>query len=246
MYTVTALREIPAPAGEVWLFLTEPGLVARWFADAERLAPGEPFRFDFGDGDYHAGRVVEWEPGISLGLTWSFVDLGPEYEVRYSMLRRRAGTELAVQDRGALTVKEAECLRVGWNEFLMRLEKAVRQQGVARFRWRKMITLTARLEGDRREVAAALSDPGWYAAELPGVSAEVHPRGSSELRGTLTRDGWRGASTALRLTFEQVRGGDYLYLTHEGWGNLSCVCAAEERRGFVPLWQKALSRLPLR
>lgn len=246
MYTVTAQREIPAPVGEVWSFLTEPGLVARWFADVERLAPGEPFRFDFGDGDYHAGRVVEWEPGIALGLTWSFVDLGPEYQIRYSMLRRRAGTDLTVQDRGALTIKEAECLRVGWNEFLMRLEKAVRQQAVARFRWRKMITLTARLEGEREEIAAALSDPDWYAAGFPGVSAEVQPRGGSELRGTLTRDGWGGASTALRLTFEQVRGRDYLYLTHEGWGSLPGECAAEERRGFVPLWQRALSGLPLR
>ena len=61
-------------------------------------------------GDFFSGRVIEWDPGIVLGLRWKFVGCGPEYEVRFSLLRRKQGTELTVQDRGAITVEEAECL----------------------------------------------------------------------------------------------------------------------------------------
>jgi uncharacterized protein YndB with AHSA1/START domain len=246
VYTVIAQREIPAPVARVWGFLTEPDLVARWFADADRLALGEAIRFAFGDGDYHDARVVEWEPGIALGLAWSFLGLGPRYEVRYTLLRRREGTELSVTDRGALTVAEAECLRVGWSEFLLRLDKAVRLGVSARFRWRKMITLTARVERDRPGVAAALADPGWYASGFPGVRARALPGAAGEVSAALTRDGWQGAETRLRAAFERVRGSDYLYVTHEGWGALPAACAAAERQRFVPLWQQALARLPVR
>ena len=66
--------------------LTTPGQLAKWFADTTHFAPAAPVRFDFGDGDFFRGEVVEWEPEIALGLRWKFVGHGPEYNVLFSLL----------------------------------------------------------------------------------------------------------------------------------------------------------------
>src|SRR6185295_17127604 len=163
MYTVVAQRQIPMPVEKVWDCLTKPELLAKWFADTEHFAPDAPVYMDVGDGDFFAGRVIEWDPGIILGFRWKFIGCGPEYEVRFSLLRRKQGTELTVQDRGALTVEDAECLRVGWSEFLMRFEKALVTNVNARFNWRKELTFTMRVAETKEELlAAALNDPRWY------------------------------------------------------------------------------------
>ncbi len=241
MYTVIAQREIAAPLGTVWAHLTQPALLAKWFADTSHFAPGESFRFDFGDGDYHTGRVVEWDPEIVLSFVWSFVGLGNESEVRFSMLRRRDGTELSIQDRGALTVKEAECLRVGWNEFLMRLEKTVVQGVDTRFNWRKMISFTGMVNGKKPELIAALARPQWYAEAFDGVAAEIHQADDARITATLASETWGDGATELSLDFEHIRGQDYLFAIHQGWGALPDDRAAAERYSFVEKWRAALA-----
>src|SRR6476620_11231515 len=109
---------------------------------------------EVGDGDFFSGSVIEWDPGIILGVRWKFVGCGPEYEVRYSLLRRKQGTELTVQDRGALSVEEAECLRVGWSEFLMRFEQALLKNVNGRFNWRKELTFTLTVAEEKLESLA--------------------------------------------------------------------------------------------
>ena len=241
MYTVIAQRDIAAPLGTVWAHLTQPPLLAKWFADTSHFAPGEPFRFDFGDGDYHTGRVVEWEPEIVLGFVWSFVGLGNESEVRFSMLRRREGTELSIQDRGALTVKEAECLRVGWSEFLMRLEKTIVQGVDTRFNWRKMITFTGCVNGRKPELMAVLADPAWYRDAFSGMRAEIRAASAEQVAATLAHDAWGDAATDLEMNVEHVRGQDYLFVIHQGWGALPEGIAAGERFAFVEKWRSALA-----
>lgn len=243
MYTVIAQRQIPVPPDELWPFLTAPDRLALWFADTELFAPGAAFRFDYGDGDFFAGRVHEWEPGIALGLRWRFLGLGPEYEVRYSMLRRKDGTELSIQDRGALTVKEAECLRVGWSEFLMRLEKAVVSSRRSRFSWRRAITFTGRVEDGRAALQRALSDGEWYRGCFPGARAEVKSAGAGAFAGVFTAESWNEARTPVRLSFDRIRGVDYLFVAHEGWGALPSRTAADERRRYLDLWMDALTPL---
>lgn len=243
MYTVVAQRQIPAPVETVWEHLTRPELLAMWFADTARFAPGEPVRMDFGDGDFFSGRITEWEPGIVLGMRWRFVGCGPEYEVRFSMLRRKGGTELTVQDRGAPTVEEAECLRVGWSEFLMRFEKALLKKVSTRFNWRKALTFTVEVRpGERQALEAALADPRWYAGSLSGARARIHePREKNVVAASITHDGWGDIETRARVKLRNIRGADYAFVSHEGWAELPGGIAEGERRRFVGIWLKALS-----
>lgn len=242
MYTVVAQRQIPAPVETVWDYLTKPELLAKWFADTSYFGPDEPVYMETGAGDFFFGNVVEWDPGIVLCVRWKFIGCGPEYEVRFSMLRRKQGTELSVQDRGALTVEEAECLRVGWSEFLMRFEKALVKNANARFNWRKSLTLTVRLDQTKEEqLSAALSDPNWYHTALAGVRAQIHEAGKNEFTATVTHDSWGDAETRVRVRLKNIRGVDYAYVAHEGWAELPASLALSERRRFVGVWVNALS-----
>jgi uncharacterized protein YndB with AHSA1/START domain len=246
MYTVVAQRQIPLPVHEVWEYLTSPERLARWFADTSPLVPGAPLRMDFGDGDFYSGRVVEWDPGIILGLRWKFVGHGREHDVRYSMLRRKDGTELTVQDRGAITQEEAECLRVGWAEFLFRLNKAVVKNVNTRFSWRKALTFTYEMKAAQREALAnALADPNWYRVSLAGVRTEVRDAGENEINAIMTHDGWGMAETRLRVKLKNIRGADFAFFEHEGWPQLPAMLAEKERRRFVDVWLDALAELQL-
>jgi uncharacterized protein YndB with AHSA1/START domain len=242
MYTVVAQRQIPAPVERVWDYLSKPELLAKWFADTSYIGPDSPVYFETSAGDFFSGRVIEWDPGIILGVRWKFVGCGPEYEVRFSLLRRKQGAELTIQDRGAITVEEAECLRVGWSEFLMRLEKSILKNVNTRFNWRKQLTFTLDVaDGKREALAAALSDPLWYETSLDGVSAQIEETGEGLIRATIKKKNWGESSTRLRVRFRNIRGVDYAFLSHEGWPELPAVLGEAERRRFVDLWLKALS-----
>ena len=246
MYTVVAQRQIPAPVEKVWDYLTKPELLAKWFADTTYLGPDALVYLETGAGDFLSGRVIEWEPGIVLGLRWKFVGCGPEYEVRFSLLRRKQGTELTVQDRGALTVEEAECLRVGWSEFLMRFEKSLLKNVNARFNWRKTLNLTIRVDETRQELLkAALNDPRWYQAALGGVRAQIHELRENEIAATITHDAWGDVETCARVKLRNIRGVDYAYVAHEGWPELPAELAEAERKRFVRIWIDALSEFSL-
>ncbi|HEY6803364.1 MAG TPA: SRPBCC domain-containing protein [Pyrinomonadaceae bacterium] len=242
MYTVVAQRQIPEPVEKVWEYLTKPECLAKWFADTSYFGPDAPVRMEVGDGDFFAGRVIEWDPGIIAGVRWQFDGCGPEYEVRFSMLRRKQGTELTVQDRGALSVEEAECLRVGWSEFLMRFEKSLVKNVNTRFNWRKEIMFTIRVtEGKLEDLVAALSDPLWYKSALDGVSAEIDEAREGLIRTTIKKENWGESPTHLRVKFKSVRGVNYAYFTHEGWPELPGLLGEAERRRFVSVWLEALA-----
>jgi len=243
MYCVVAQRNIPFPAERVWCFLTEPPLLAQWFADTESFRDRNPFRFDFGDGDFFCGHVEEWDDNTFLSLRWRFVAMGPEYEVRFSLLRRKEGTEVSIQDRGALTIEEAECLRVGWSEFLMRLDKCMSRTCVTRFAWRKALTCTGCVNGTSDYVLDALSDPEWYHRNLPVIAPALPRRDGSGIVVRLQSERWFEVSTSACLTVKQVRGREYLFLAHEGWPNLPAELAPLERRRFVDIWRQALGNL---
>ncbi|HEV7682513.1 MAG TPA: SRPBCC domain-containing protein [Pyrinomonadaceae bacterium] len=241
MYTVVAQRQIPMPVGKVWDYLTKPELLAKWFADTEHFGPDAPVYMGVGDGDFFSGRVIEWDPGIILAVRWKFVGCGPEYEVRFSLLRRKQGTELTVQDRGALSVEEAECLRVGWSEFLMRFEKSLVRDVNTRYSWRKAFVFTARLDETKLDLLkAALNDARWYQTAL-GVTAQVHEPRGNEFTATITKAAWGDVETHASVKLKNIRGVDYAYVAHEGWPDLPAELAEAERRRFVSIWIDAFS-----
>lgn len=242
MYTVVAQRQIPAPVEQVWDYLSKPELLSKWFADTSNIGPDAPIHMETAGGDFFSGRVIEWDPGIILGFRWKFLGCGPEYEVRFSLLRRKQGTELTVQDRGAITVEEAECLRVGWSEFLMRFEKALVKNVKTRFNWRKALTLTIRLADTKQKLlATALNDPRWYESALAGVRAQIHEASENEITATIKHESWGDAETRVRVRLKHIGGVDYAYVAHEGWAELPAELAEVERRRFVGIWINALS-----
>jgi uncharacterized protein YndB with AHSA1/START domain len=246
MYTVVAQRQIPVPVEKVWDYLTKPELLAKWFADTSYIGPDTPVYMETAGGDFFSGRVIEWDPEIVLGLRWKFVGCGPEYEVRFSLLRRKQGAELTVQDRGAITIEEAECLRVGWSEFLMRFEKSILKNVNARFNWRKVLNVTIRVaETKRDQLAAALNDPRWYQAAFAGVRAQIHEHRGNEIAVTITHDAWGDVETCARVKLKNIRGVDYAYVVHDGWHELPAKLAQAERRRFVGIWINALSDFEL-
>src|SRR5205823_3337362 len=97
----------------------------------------------FGDGDFFTGIVLNWEAPISLHLSWRFMGVGPEFEVRFSLLSQGEQTEVSVQDHGALTSEEAEGLHQGWEDFLMRLEQVIRTGQNSRYRWTEVISASS-------------------------------------------------------------------------------------------------------
>ncbi len=246
MYTVVAQRQIQTPVERVWDYLTKPALLAKWFADAKHFAPDAPVLMEVGDGDFFSGRVLEWDPGIILCMRWRFVGSGPEYEVRYSMLRRKQGTELTVQDRGSLTVEDAECLRVGWSEFLMRLEKTILLDLNTRYAWRKDFVFTTRVNDTKLGAfQAVLADPRWYRSALAGVRARVHEPRGNELSATLTHDAWGDVETSSRVKIRTIRGVTYAVVSHLGWPKLGNTLGETERKRFVRIWLDALAEFSL-
>lgn len=67
--------ETRATPSRAWAFITDPDLVARWFAETSPVGePGTPYRIDFGDGSIVEGRIVELEPGRAFGHEWAWLD----------------------------------------------------------------------------------------------------------------------------------------------------------------------------
>lgn len=72
--------EAPVTRDHAWRMVTEPALVAQWFADVTPAdGIGSPYRVDFGDGSAVEGRIRALDPGHRLAYTWAWAgdDAGP-------------------------------------------------------------------------------------------------------------------------------------------------------------------------
>jgi uncharacterized protein YndB with AHSA1/START domain len=59
------------PRATAWAAVTDPAIVARWFADVTPLGRvGDPYRIEFGDGTEVTGTVVALEPGRRFSHSW--------------------------------------------------------------------------------------------------------------------------------------------------------------------------------
>jgi len=238
VYTATVIYRLPAPVERVWRYVSETDKLCRWFARTGRFAAGEEFVFDFGDGDFHNGVVTEWFNNVGWAARWQFLGMGPEYDIRFSLLPRKHDTELAISDRGALSLDEALCLRLGWTEFCMRLHRVLDGEPNARFKWRKDFNVTARF--DDASVTKSLIEPRWYMHTLDAqVTAICQDSGVM----TLSADRWQGATTTVRVRQQRVGDEMYTAVNHDGFSGLPEDIGPAERTAAADAWLTGLREL---
>lgn len=71
---ITLVIDRRATPGKAWAFITEPGLVASWFAAASPIGEvGTQYRIDFGDGSVVDGGIIAVEPGRTFVHEWAWL-----------------------------------------------------------------------------------------------------------------------------------------------------------------------------
>lgn len=71
---ITLVIDTRATPGKAWAFITEPDLVASWFAAASPIGEvGTQYRIDFGDGSVVEGRIIAVEPGRTFVHEWAWL-----------------------------------------------------------------------------------------------------------------------------------------------------------------------------
>lgn len=237
---VAQQRVVGATAGAVWRALTDPARLAEWFADVDRFADQEPFRFDFGDGDFFVGRVTAWSAARELGLAWRFMGVGPRFVVTYRLVAQETGfTRVEVTDHGAPITSEAVALEEGWADFLGRLDRHVCLGGRTRFAWNPIIAFGALPLAER---LAALASPYWLDRWFPTATCEVVESAGSR-RVCFREPHWGSLSTEARIERYDVEGGPYIAITHDGWNALPPALRVHERRRYAGIWQRAAASL---
>jgi uncharacterized protein YndB with AHSA1/START domain len=107
MTEVERTERYPVAVAELWEALTDPELLAEWFAPAAHegtididLRPGGTMRFGEGDGEAVRTAVVEEvDPGRRLAFTWSDRDEVPGSRVEIDLIELDDGeSELRVRE----------------------------------------------------------------------------------------------------------------------------------------------------
>jgi uncharacterized protein YndB with AHSA1/START domain len=243
--TVVKEKFIPAGIDEVWKYLTDGILLTQWFATTDGLKPNGSFVFDFGDGDFFSGRVVDWHEPTSLGLTWKFLGVGQTSRIDYSLQSEGDSTSLILRDHGALTPEEAVGLDEGWDDFLMRLTRRIETGQPCRYRWSETFGAAAFLGSDTRIEVYAF-DVDWWRSNFPGVQVTldlVQPDASKARRFVLRDAAWGELTMHATIRVRHLPGGIWATVSHEGWVKLPESEQLFERRRFAKLWERALRRL---
>lgn len=244
---ITVIKEkfIPAGIDEVWKYLTDGILLTQWFATTDGLKPNGSFVFDFGDGDFFSGRVVQWHEPTSLGFTWKFLGVGQTSRIDYTLKSEGESTSLILRDHGALTPEEALGLDEGWDDFLMRLTRRIETGQPCRYRWSETFGGAAFLGSDT-PITVNDFDDQWWRTNFPGIQITpdpVQPNASNAKRFIVRDDAWGDLTTTVTLRVRHLPGGDWASVSHEGWIKFPESEQVGERRRFARLWENALRRL---
>ena len=123
--SVVVEREIAYPPEKIWRALTQPHLIEEWLMKSD-FAPVVDHDFTFrGDWGSVDCRVLEVEPHSSLAYSWGA--MGLESVVIWTLTPTAAGTHLRMEQRGFRPDQEQayQGARIGWRNFLARLEQVV-------------------------------------------------------------------------------------------------------------------------
>ncbi|MEV0156391.1 SRPBCC family protein [Micromonospora sp. NPDC050686] len=118
---------LAVPARRVYAALTVPAELERWIAATAVVSPIVGGRYDFGWGDDVGPRsIVDLEPARSLTYTWR------ERGHRDSLVRwtlRSAGGGTSVRVQHELAGRPAERHQIGWENFLIDLQRMLEVEG---------------------------------------------------------------------------------------------------------------------
>jgi uncharacterized protein YndB with AHSA1/START domain len=123
--SVVVEREIPHPPEKIWRALTQPHLIEEWLMKGD-FKPVVGHRFDFradwGSVDCQV-RIVE--PNRTLSYTW--VGLGLESVVTWTLTPKGAGTNLRMEQSGFRPDQQQayQGARDGWPRFFGALEQVL-------------------------------------------------------------------------------------------------------------------------
>ncbi len=242
-FTVVKEKLIPAEIDEVWRNLTEGKLITEWFADSQDLGSDTDFVFSFGDGDFFAGRVIEWDPPFSLRLKWRFMNVAQFFDIHFSLLPVGELTLLTLRDVGSIMPEEASGLVEGWEDFLTRLQHRIRTKQPTRYVWSQTIGVGALLANDTPLAANAFRDKAWWLTNFPEARVSFEFGQSNAATFTIRDEAWQGVSTIVNIAIRRMRGGLYADVRHVGWTMLENSQQVAERRRYAELWARALQRL---
>lgn len=235
---------VPGDAGHCWKFLSDPRLISEWFADTDQIRLNEPVQFAFGDGDYFAGTILEFEEPTFIRLVWKFMNVGTPSDVSLFLFPLEDKTEVTVVDRGEYTIEAANALREGWRDFLSRLEQRITTGKNSRYQWTPDIGIGAVVQCDKLSIVRALRDISWWRDAFPHSNPVLMPGRSDELVQAIFQEAeWSGRQTEATVKIGARRDGLDISVTHTGWADLHPDIQLDARRWLAALWQQALLKL---
>jgi uncharacterized protein YndB with AHSA1/START domain len=124
-------RRTRVPRATAWAAITDPAIVARWFADVSPLGQvGAPYRIEFGDGTEVLGRVLSLEPGrrFSHAWRWAQADEGQATRVTWAVEPMSSGGSRIVLEHdgwadAGLGLSERDDHESYWDQYLDNLRE---------------------------------------------------------------------------------------------------------------------------
>jgi uncharacterized protein YndB with AHSA1/START domain len=123
-------RRVRVERGAAWTAITDPEIVARWFALVSPLGRvGDPYRIEFEDGTEVVGRVLALEPGrrFAHGWRWLHDEESKTTRVTWAVEPTSFGSRIVLEHDGwadaGLTLEDRDDHAGYWDAYLDNLRE---------------------------------------------------------------------------------------------------------------------------
>ncbi len=254
---VRVAADVPADVERVWAALTEPVRLAAWFGTPRGgWHDREPWRIDFGDGDFFVVTPLRVTHRRSVEFLWSFLGVSPEQHISWRVAATAEGARITVEDADPVRPPaEIQQMREGWTDFLQRLEGYLRTGRSTRYEWRSDVdgSVDLPLDWDPLDPAVLyrwlpVTSDGFRPAWFFIVDADGPRRfplvdwSEREAGVTFTvRVTEHGAGTTAEVHVQRLADRRRLQFSHRGWRDLGIPDhrAHAMRSRFAAAWTAA-------